>query len=76
MPESGYANCPCCGDIIIVGDIANPPLCADCKEAGCEMTRDGCGQLGYWECQQEEDDSRAEGYEHYTAEDFEADHFG
>jgi len=54
--ESGYANCPCCGEIIIVRDIARPSLCDDCAEAGCEMTCDASGEAGYWECQQHDYD--------------------
>jgi hypothetical protein len=34
--------------------MARRPICDDCREAGCEITRDGVGELGYWECQREE----------------------
>jgi len=50
MAETGVYRCPCCGDDVM-GTFGRP--CDDCQTAGCEMTRDGTGELGYWECQRE-----------------------
>lgn len=50
ISHSGYQNCKCCYEIIIVGDDRIPHLCHDCEDAGCEMTRDASGDLGYWDC--------------------------
>lgn len=38
MAESGYSDCACrdCFDIAISDDIAQPDLCGDCEEAGCD----------------------------------------
>ena len=43
-------DCPCCGDITYAG----PLLCSECRAAGCELTRDGTGEPGYWEYQRED----------------------
>lgn len=42
--------CPCCGDPVI----DKPPVCEACRSAGCEQTRDGSGELGWWRCQRPE----------------------
>lgn len=54
MPESGVARCPCCGDDFMTSDIRANFTCEDCADAGCEATRDGVGELGYWNCQRED----------------------
>lgn len=46
--ETGVIRCPCCGDDAM-GTIGR--ACSDCHTAGCEPSRDGCGELGYFECQ-------------------------
>ena len=43
-------RCPCCGDDVM----DTGPVCSDCREAGCEQTKDACGELGYWECQRDD----------------------
>jgi hypothetical protein len=35
MAESGVADCTCCGVHIMVNDIANPGVCADCTKNPC-----------------------------------------
>lgn len=37
-PQSGYTPCACrdCMDVTVSGDVSNPELCSDCKDAGCE----------------------------------------
>jgi hypothetical protein len=52
MSHSGYQNCQCCGDVMIVDDDRTPHLCADCIDSFCEMTADATGEVAYWECQQ------------------------
>lgn len=52
--EPGYFTCPCCGDVAIGN--GTEPTCDDCIEASCEPTRDGAGELGYWNCQREDYD--------------------
>ena len=49
--ESGVTRCPCCGDDVMTSDLAIRVPCDDCEDAGCEATRDGTGDLGYWNCQ-------------------------
>lgn len=44
-------RCPCCGDDVM----GIRPICSDCTDAGCEMTRDATGELGWWECQRVEE---------------------
>ncbi len=36
--QSGYTDCACrdCFEIAISSDVANPVMCQDCAEAGCE----------------------------------------
>lgn len=51
--EPGVYTCPCCGDIVM-GD-GTTPVCVDCTAAGCEARpARGDGELGYWECQRED----------------------
>ena len=52
--ESGVTRCPCCGDEFMTSDIHAGVPCGDCRAADCEATRDGSGQLGYWNCQRED----------------------
>ena len=52
--ESGVTRCPCCGDDFMTSDIHAGTPCDDCQDAGCELTRDGTGELGYWDCQRED----------------------
>ena len=63
VPESGVADCPCCGDHHMVNDIYVPTLCDECVEADCPRTTDGAGDAGYWDCQQidEEWEDEADG---------------
>jgi hypothetical protein len=44
-------TCPCCGDITYAGA---GPLCTECILAGCELTADATGELGWWNCQRED----------------------
>ena len=55
LPESGVADCPCCGDAHMVNDIRIPTLCDACVEADCPRTTDGAGDAGYWDCQLPDD---------------------
>jgi hypothetical protein len=48
-PEVQSYRCPCCGTDVM----DTPPVCGDCRKAGCEATTDAVGELDYWECQQE-----------------------
>jgi hypothetical protein len=41
-------RCPCCGDDVM----DTGPVCEGCRDAGCEKTRDGTGEVNYWRCQQ------------------------
>lgn len=55
--ETQATRCPCCGDDVIdVPGVA----CKDCRTAGCERTEDGCGESGYWGCQNTESIGYAE----------------
>lgn len=38
-PQSGYAPCACrdCMDTTMSSDMAQPELCAECADAGCEI---------------------------------------
>lgn len=42
-------RCPCCGDDVM----DTPPVCGECREAGCKQTTDATGELNWWECQRE-----------------------
>ena len=53
--EPGYFDCPCCGDIAISAD-GTDETCSACQDAGCEATRDACGEAGYWGCQRDDQD--------------------
>jgi hypothetical protein len=35
--NSGYANCPCCDDVVIVNDCSAPELCDDCEANSCAL---------------------------------------
>jgi len=43
-------RCPCCG----VDVLGIRPVCYDCADVGCQMTRDGAGELNWWRCQRQE----------------------
>ncbi len=43
-------RCPCCGDDVM----DSGPVCGDCREAACEFSYDGDGDLGYSNCQRED----------------------
>ncbi len=49
--EPGVADCPCCGEHIMVSDVRHPDLCGGCRAAGCEPAADATGEMGYWQCQ-------------------------
>ena len=42
MPNSGYIECACCGDILVVSDDRMPGLCTDCLDAGCGVFCTDC----------------------------------
>jgi hypothetical protein len=44
-------DCPCCGYATYKSAIFTE-ICGDCSYAGCEPFEDGCGELGYWDCEQ------------------------
>jgi hypothetical protein len=51
-PVRGF-RCPCCGDDVM----GTPPICGGgCRAAGCGQTRDGTGELDWWDCQREPGD--------------------
>jgi hypothetical protein len=39
---SGYRDCVCCSEIIVVDDDTVPQLCDECGEAGCEEDGSDC----------------------------------
>lgn len=60
MPSGAY-QCPCCGDDYI----GTAYICEECDESGCELTFDGTGEVGFWECNRDdvtgEDDPEDDG---------------
>jgi hypothetical protein len=53
--EPGRFRCPCCGDDVISAD-GRDWVCGDCAGAGCEQSRDACGELNWWNCQRDDED--------------------
>lgn len=41
---SGYTHCACrdCFEVVMSNDMANPDLCDNCSEAGCEPDSECC----------------------------------
>ena len=39
---SGYGECACCSEVIVLDDIKIPELCDDCTHAGCGVDCNDC----------------------------------
>lgn len=53
MSSSGYVDCFCCGETIVVDDCSEPSLCDGCVKAGCPDDADdtaGCQIPQCFEC--------------------------
>lgn len=49
-PVSAF-RCPCCRDDVF----GTPPVCADCRKAGCRQSTDASGDRGWSNCQRPDD---------------------
>jgi hypothetical protein len=54
---SGYSECTCCGEIIIVDDTDIPEMCDACTLADCPESGDDCQIPQCWECAKGDDGS-------------------
>lgn len=46
--SSGYGECACCGEVIVLDDEKIPELCDDCTHAECGVDCNDCQRLS-WE---------------------------